>query len=187
MLLGFKVVHQQVFVLAKGAHELLHRLKAAAHRSGAPFPQIPVGPARAVVVPEAVKGFFDKIGSRCFEIVLQHFGELLRLLWGEIGRSFQKAIARAFEDGFVSFFTESFGFIATNLVDGFIELFDDMKAVKDVEGLGEHLRDDIEVGLPHVGADDFDLAAIFGAEFFEESSQGVFFAFFDHSEKSFAS
>ena len=83
-------------MLAEGTHEFLHWLKATAHGAGAPFAQIPLGPAWTVILPEPVEGFFEKIGSCCFEVILKHFGELLRLLRGEIARSLQKAIARTF-------------------------------------------------------------------------------------------
>ena len=59
-----------------------------------------------------------------------------------------------------------------------------MKAVKDVERFGKYFCNDFEVGLPHVGADDFDLVAVLWAKFFEECSQGVFLAVFDNVEES---
>jgi len=37
------------------------------------------------------------------------------------------------KDRFVSFFVKSFRLIATNLIDCFIEFFNDVKTVKDVE------------------------------------------------------
>jgi len=109
------------------------------------------------------------------------------LLRSQVGRSFQKTVARAFENGFVAFFVESFSLITANLIDGFIELFDDVKTVEDVEGFWKHLGDHFKVRLPHIGADDFDLTAVFGAEVLKETSQRVFLTVFDDSEKSLAS
>ena len=137
-------------MLAEGAHELFHWLKATAHGAGAPFSQIPLSPAWTVILPKPVEGFFEKIGACCFEVVLQNFGELLRLFRGEIARSLQKAIARTFQNGFVSFLMESFRFIATDLIDGFVEFFYNVKAVQNVECFGKHFGNDFEVYGFHI-------------------------------------
>jgi hypothetical protein len=48
------------------------------------------------------------------------------------------------------------------VVEGFIHLGDDMKAVKDVESVGASLANHAQVGLSHVGAYELD----FRGEFF---------------------
>jgi len=53
------------------------------------------------------------------------------------------------------------GFAGAHLVQGGIHLGYDVEAVEDVQGLRAFLADDVQVGLPHVRADELDLRGQF--------------------------
>jgi hypothetical protein len=70
------------------------------------------------------------------------------------------------------------------VVEGFIHLGDDMKAVKDVESVGASLANHAQVGLPRVGADELDFRGEFFPEHGEESLEGFYGSFFTHPEQA---
>ena len=90
------------------------------------------------------------------------------MLRGEITRSLQEAIARTFQNGFVSFLMESFRLIASDLIDGFIEFFHNVKAVLNVECFGKHFSNDVEVWLPHIRTNHLNLTTIIRPKVDEE-------------------
>ncbi len=48
-------------------------------------------------------------------------------------------------------------FSGADLIESLVHLRDDMEAVEDVQSLGALLANDLQIGLPHVGADEDDL------------------------------
>jgi len=173
-------------VVAQGADEFLHRAKPAAHRPSAPFPQIPSRPARAVVLPEGVEGFLEHPCPDGFQVILEQIAELGGLPGGEVARAFQKAEARFPEDGFVASCGKFLGFLAADFIDRFEQLLGDVEAVEDVERGGQHGGDDVEVGLPHVGADHFDLCATLRSQGLEKAGERCGVAVFDDAEETAA-
>ena len=169
---------------SQGTDEFFHRVEAAAHCAGAPFFEIPSGPTGAGVLPEGIEGFLEKVGSDGFEIELEDVGEFGLLVVGEVGGALEEAITRSGEDRLAAFGLEPPGFLAAYFIDGFAEFFDDMEAVEDVEGGGQHAGDDVEIGLPHVGADDLDPGAAGGSEFVEEAFKCCSLAVDDNSEQT---
>ena len=59
-----------------------------------------------------------------------------------------------------------------------------MEAVEDVQRLGAFLADDLQIGLPHVGADEHDLRSQFVADDGEESLKGFDGSFPAHPEQA---
>ncbi len=105
---------------------------------------------------------------------------------GEVAGTFQETKARFPKDGFVAFGGELFYFLAADFIDGFVELLDDVEAVEDVERGGQHGGDDVEIGLPHVGADDLDLRATFRTQGCEKTGERCGVAIFDDTEEATA-
>ena len=173
-------------MVAQGADELLHRFQPTAHGPGAPFLEIPSRPTRTVVLPEPVEGLLEHPGSDGFQIIREQFAEFDCLFVGEIARTFQKAVARVFEDGLVTVGSEFFGFLSSDLIDGLTEFLGDVETVEHVERGRQHGGNDIEVGLPHVGTDDLDFRATLRAEILEKSGERYGVAFFDDTEQAFA-
>src|SRR5262249_58838886 len=63
-------------------------------------------------------------------------------------------------------------FLSADLVEGLVHFGDDMEAVEDMQGLGAFFPDDLEIGLPHVRADEHDFGNDFLAHRREESLEG---------------
>jgi len=171
-------------VVSQRADEFLHGFESAAHDSGAPLVQEPSSPPRAVVLPEGVEGFLEEVGPGGSEIIAHDVGEFIELAVGEIFQALEETVAGVFEQRFVTLLVEGFDFIAADLVDGFAELFDDVKAIEDVEGFWKLFLDDLEVGLPHVGADGLDLGAPVLAEVVKEAQEGFDSASIDDAEQA---
>lgn len=105
---------------------------------------------------------------------------------GEVGAALEETITGVLEDGFVAVGGELSGFLAPDFIDGFAEFFGDVEAVEHVEGGGQLGGDDVEIGFPHVGADNFDFRAARGPEGFEKTGKGLSVAVADDAEKAFA-
>lgn len=118
----------------------------------------------ADIIPKSIEAFFDLIRTHGFEVVAQEVFEAHLLVLCQIGSALEKAVAGFFQNGLVAFLGEFFGFLFAHFVDGFAELFGDMEAVKDVEGVRQNFADDFEVGTPHVGAYVLDGVALFLVE-----------------------
>ena len=63
-------------------------------------------------------------------------------------------------------------FAGADLVQSLVHLGDDVEAVEDMQRLGAFLADDLQIGFPHVGADEHDLRSEFFADDGEESLEG---------------
>src|SRR5215468_5673813 len=75
-------------------------------------------------------------------------------------------------------------FLGTNLVEGFVHVGHDMKAVEDMQSLGALLPDELQIGLPHVRADEGNLRDYFLAHGGEESLKGFDGAFLAYPEQA---
>ena len=170
----------------EGFDEFLHGIELAAHGPGAPLLEEPTCPVWTVILPERIEGLFEQIGSNGPEIEFEQVLEFRVLPGGEVFRAFEEAVTGSAEHGIEAVTFELFGFDAPDFIDGFTEFFDDMETVQDIERGRQHRRDDVEVGLPHVGANDFDPGASLGAEVLEEAGEGLDLALLDDAEQSLA-
>ena len=139
----------------------------------------------AVVFPKHVKGFLDAVSSDSLEIVGENVLESGSLCHGEILGAFEKTIARLTQHRIISLSVEPFGFLTASFVDGFVEFFDDVKSVQNVECHRQHLLDDFQIGFPHIRADDGNCGTAFYAKLFEPTGEGTFLAVFDDADETF--
>lgn len=49
------------------------------------------------------------------------------------------------------------GFLGADLVEGFVHIGDDVETVEDMQGVRASLANELEVGFPHVRADEADM------------------------------
>jgi hypothetical protein len=82
------------------------------------------------------------------------------------------------EHGLVAALLELSRFGGTDLVDGFAHVGGDVKAVEHVHRLGRLARDDVQVGLPHVAADEQEARRASLAELAKEAHQRCFCSIF---------
>lgn len=76
-----------------------------------------------------------------------------------------------FEDRLVASGLEGSSLAGANLVDGLVELGDDVETIQDVEGAAGASSDDVEVGSPHVAGNELDEGGACVAEHVEEAVQ----------------
>ena len=76
---------------------------------------------------------------------------------GEILFALEHAPARFLQQRLMALLSHPARFGGANLVQRLVHLGDDVKAVEDMQRLGTFLADHVQVGLPHVRADELDL------------------------------
>jgi hypothetical protein len=75
---------------------------------------------------------------------------------GEIGLAFEHAPPGLLEHRLVAVRDQPAGLGGTHVVEGFVHLGDDVKAIENVDGVGAALADDPQIRLPHIRADELD-------------------------------
>ena len=105
---------------------------------------------------------------------------------GEVGPALEETIPGVSEHGFVAVGGELFGFLASDFINGLAEFLGDVEAVEHVESGGQHGGDDVQIGFPHIGTDDFDFRAALGSEGLEETGKRAGVAVPDDAEEAFA-
>ena len=100
---------------------------------------------------------------------LLELGELRACL---IAFVLQQAPAGVLQDRFVAVPVQLCGFPAARIVDRLIEIFHDVKAVENVQGMRQLAFDDLQVGFPKVAANGPYLLASIFAKAVEEAQQG---------------
>ena len=170
----------------EGFDKFLHGIELAAHGPGAPLLEEPTCPVWTVILPEPVEGLLEQISPNGSEVVFEQVLEFRVLPGGEVFRAFEEAVTGSAEHGIEAVAFELLGFGAPDFIDCFTEFLDDMETVQDIERGRQHPGDDVEVGFPHVGADDFDPGAALGTEGLEEAGEGLGIALPDNPEQSLA-
>jgi hypothetical protein len=71
--------------------------------------------------------------------------------------AFEQQPARLLQYRHIAFAQHAARFFGANLIQSLVHFRDDMEAVENVQRLGALLANDLQIGLPHVGADENDL------------------------------
>jgi hypothetical protein len=119
-----------------------------------------------------LKGFLKKVCADGLEVVAEQIAEPEALLAFQVLLPFEQQPAGLLQNGCVSFLRRATRFSGADLVERLVDLRHDMEAIKDVKGLGALLADHLQIGLPHVGADEHDLRSQFVADDGKESLKG---------------
>jgi hypothetical protein len=126
------------------------------------------------VVPELAQVLFEQVGTDGLEVDLDELGEPVALRVGELAFRLEEQPARVLEDG-AALLGERAGLGGADLVDGLVDVGDDVESIEDVEGPGCPVADHVHKRRPHVGGDRAQLAGG-GAEDVEEPVQGPLLA-----------
>ena len=167
--------------------DLLHRVDLRSHSSSAPAVEEFPRPVGGDVAPKELKVLFEQVASDRLEVVAQQISQLDVLGGSEILGAFEQPPSTALEHRHEPLGLELTGFGGSYLVDRLIDVGDDMEAVKDMDGLWSFLRQHLQVGLPHVAANELQLCAALFAELSEESQQSPDGAFFADPQEALAS
>lgn len=176
-LLCVEKVDDQVLVFADRLHELLDRFELGSGGSVTPLFQVPSCPVGTGVGPEHLEGFLEQVGLHTLEVILHDRVQPGLLSIGEIFGIFGETIFGVLEHFLVALAFHSSGFSSPNLIEGFVEVGDNVETVENVAGLRNLPGDHFQVRLPHVRANVADPGAPLRADHTEEAQQRTYIAF----------
>src|SRR5215469_7075979 len=159
------------------------------HGLVAPEIQEHASPSGRIVVPELLEVFLEQIGAHGLQIVAEQIAQAELLLRGEIVLAFEHAPAGFLQQRLMALLSHPARFGGADFVQGFVHLGDDVEAVEDVQRLRAFLTDHVQVGLPHIRADELDLHSELlsdGGEEALEALEGAFLADPDQAGKAWA-
>src|SRR3990172_2308753 len=166
---GSEPVEDEGLVVTEAAGGLLHGLELRPHHLGAPAVQEDAGPVRRDVGPEELEFLPQEVATNGAQGVAHELGQLDVLLGRAILRPLEEGPACALQDLAQSLRLQLLGLLPADLVDLLVHVGHDVKAVQDVDRLLGLLGDDLEVGLPHVAADEAQGDGSLAAELAEET------------------
>src|SRR3990172_12107845 len=164
-----EIVEQQLAMGTHGAGKLLHRLNSRAHGLRAPLIEELAGPDGRVVIPEALERFLQQVRPDTREVVAHQVTQFKALPVGQVLRAFEQAPARMLEQRLVALLRHAARLGGSHIIEREVHLGDDVEAVPDIERGGAVLLDELQVGLPHIRADELDLLT----EFFADESKNL--------------
>jgi len=144
---------QEFPVIAQHLGHLLHRRQPGTHGSCTPVVEELSRPDRQLVLPEPLEVLLEQVGPDRFEVAGEQILQLVHLVIGEVLWSFQQAPTAASQHRFFLLGFEGLGLLGPDVVDGLVHVLHHMEPVEDVDRRWCHLRDDPQVGSPHVAAD----------------------------------
>ena len=139
-------------MVAQSPSELLDRLDLRAHRTEGPVLDERIRTSGRHLVPQELQVLFEQIGPRRSEVVAKEVGQLDTLSIGEILGPFQQAPPAVFEHGLEPVAFHPSHLVRPDLVDGLVQLRNDVEAVEHMDRLLRSPSQDVEVRLPHVAA-----------------------------------
>src|SRR3989454_1384067 len=166
-------VEDELLVLPQGPSDLLHRLDPRAHDPPAPLPEeLPRCP-RSRVRPKALEVFSMKVSPYGLEVITQQLCHFDRLFLGEVLGPFQDAPSRVLQDRLVAVRHQSPGFTCPNLINCLVHARHDVEAIEDVNRSTGLRGDHVEVGLPHVAADELQGLGAFASKIVEKALEAL--------------
>ena len=129
--------------------------------------EIALDPCGSAVVPELSKCLLEQVGSADLEVQRLELAQSKELLVGEIPRLFQPHIATANHRLLVRCSLLAY-LIAADLLDGGHEMANDMELVEHQHCARRSLLDGIDVRLPHVAENLFEVGNSFRTKEIEE-------------------
>jgi len=155
-------------VVADGAREFLDGVNAGAQGLGAPLMEEFTRPGRGVVIPELLELFLQQVRTHALQVVAQQVAQPEPLLVGQVLGALEQAPARFLERRFVALACHAPRFLGPHVVERQVHLRHHVEAVQNTERVGAVLGNQVQIGLPHVRADELDLGRQFLAEHDEE-------------------
>jgi len=142
------------------------------------------GPRRRTIFPELLKGFLQKVGADGFEIVAKEIAQPEVLVGAKVLTATEQQPAGFPEDWGAALTSHAAGFFGTDVVQCLVHIGDDVKAVEDMQRLGAVFTDQLQIGFPHVGTDEYDFGNYVVAHSGEESLEGFDGSLFAYPKKA---
>ena len=103
-----------------------------------------------------LKGFLQKVGADGLEIVAKEIAQPEVLVGAKVLTATEQQPAGFPEDRGAALTSHAAGFLGTDVVQCLVHIGDDVKAVEDMQRLGAVFMDQLQIGFPHVGTDEYD-------------------------------
>ena len=162
---------------------VLHGFDARAHGPSAPGMKKILGDFDMGEGPESLEVFPKKIGPDRRQIQFKKFGKADRLFLRKVLGALENSPAAICQKILLSGRLEFGNLQAPNLIDGLSELLHDREAIENIQGLRGFLRDDLQIRMPHVAANEPELGGTFFSEHAEEPEKGLDLSFGPAPEK----
>ena len=108
------------------------------------------------------------------------------MLFGQVLGALEQQPTGFFEHGLVALGLEGLHLLGADFIDRFAQVRHDVEAVEDMDSVGGFFGDHLEIGLPHVAADERKSGATLCSEPAKEAQEGFDLAVFAHPEQAFA-
>src|ERR1017187_3129551 len=164
--------------------DLLQGFDPGSHSLAAPLVEELAGPGGLTIFPELLKGFLQKVGTDGLEVVAEEIAQSEVLVGTEVLAAAEQQPAGFPEDWGAALTFHAAGFLGTDVVPCLVHIGDDVEAVEDMQGFGAVFADELQIGFPHVGADEYDLGNYVFAHSGEESLEGFDGSLFAYPEKA---
>lgn len=169
---------------AKHAGDLLHGLDAAAHGPLAPIIQKATSPVHRPIGPEVLECFLPIPRPSGGQAARQQAFQFGPGATANATATAQQLPAHFLEALGQRATSQAAGLFATHLIDGLVEVHDDVEAVHHMQRQAGHLGHDGEIGLPHVAANEAQSGDDFGAQSIELPAQRGFGPSRSHPQQS---
>lgn len=153
---------------AESPSNFLHGFDARSHYLGAPEIQIFRSPSGRIVLPQLLEIFLEQVSADGLEIASEQILEAVLLVGGEIRLAFEDAPTCFFKEWFIASLRHLARLGGAYIIQCVIELGDDVKPVENIQRLRAFAFDHVQVGLPHVRANELDFPTDFRTDEDEE-------------------
>ena len=181
-----KIVQEQRTVSGQGTGDFFEGIEVASGNFLAPCIEELCCPSWRTVGPKVLESFDQEEGTQGSQGRAFDGTHAVTLTLGPVAALFQKGPAHLFEQRIEASLSAGAGFFTSDVVNGFVELLDDVEAVENVKNIGQEISGTVEVGFPHVGAKEADAATEILAKDLEEEIEGGFGAVVADPEQSLA-
>ncbi|MDD2710991.1 MAG: hypothetical protein PHV34_23690 [Verrucomicrobiae bacterium] len=184
---NLKPIPEERFMCAQHSSHLAHGFDSGLEGLAGPQIQEILGPGFGTIMPEIGEVFLEDVSADRAQIMAQELTQGYAQAPAEIFPAFKQCPTQVDQQGFAASPAHGGGFFPAGGIDGFIELLVDVKAIQNVDRMGNFFGDNLQVGLPHIRADKTQTVHEIRTQFAETSQQSGFGAFFTHPKQTTAS
>jgi hypothetical protein len=166
---AFKIVEQESSVRSQGAGDFFEWGETGSGDFCAPGVQEIGRPGGRRIRPEVLKHFDEQKSAQGSQGGAFNGPHASALGFCPVAALFEEDPSHFLEKGFQAECAAEADLLAADLIDGLVELFDNVETVEDMESAGQKARSAVEIGLPHVGAQEADA----GTELFAKNLKEV--------------
>jgi len=166
-------IEYQSLVTTEHFRHFLHGFEAGTHGARTPSVEKVARNVDIGECTEPLETLPEKVGPNRCQVQIEKLGKTDSLLLCQVPRSLQKGPSAVFKKVFFSRRLELGDLRALDKIDRFSELLHNVEAVEDIQCLWSFLRDDLQIRMPHIAADEAKLGGALLSEHPEESEKSL--------------